>query len=433
MNYRVLGLVAMFLVIASALTGVVSADVVPVTIDSIKVDGDSIDPWSLNRLSIERGDEIEVKVSITAVADAQNIEIEAEITGYEYSDREETSDSSNVFDVEANVTYTKRLKVPLPNKIEEDSYKLRITVSHRYNDAIIQNYNLKIDAPRHSMDIKDIVLTPENEVKAGRALLATVRVKNLGDKDEESVKVTVSIPSLGLSASDYIDEVEEDDSETSEELYLRIPVCAEEGSYDVVATVEYDEGYEDVSETTSIEVINDGACEASNGASSGAGSVPDVVAGSTLENMVAGQGGAIYPITITNNAGAKKTFSVTVDGVNDWGTVKISPTNTAVIDAGDTISIYVFVAAKDGAAPGQQIFTATVKSGSETIKQLTMTANIAEGGSNNDSSWGGAKKGLEIALVVLVALLVILGLVIGFNKLKNDEGEAGAEEAETYY
>ena len=35
------------------------------------------------------------------------------------------------------------------------------------------------------------------------------------------------------------------------------------------------------------------------------------------------------------------------------------------------------------------------------------------------------KKGLEVALVVLVVLLVVIGLIIGFNRLKGDEDEDG--------
>jgi hypothetical protein len=87
------------------------------------------------------------------------------------------------------------------------------------------------------------------------------------------------------------------------------------------------------------------------------------------------------------------------------------------------------VAANKDTAVGQQVFTATVKSGSETVEQATLTANIVE---PEVSSWDKAKKGLEIALVVLVALLVILGLIIGFSKLKNDEDDSDTE-TETYY
>ncbi len=429
MNGKILGLLTLFIVFASLLTGAAFADFVPVTVDSVKIDGDIIHPWDVNRLSVERGDDIEIRVKFTAYADAENVQVEAEIRGYEYDDQEDTDDITRSFDVETNVSYTKTLDITVPSRMEEDDYMLRITVTDRNNDQLVYNFNLKIDAPRHSMVIKDVVLTPENQVRAGRALLATARVKNMGDRDEDSVKVTISIPSLGISASDYIDEVESDDSETSEELYLRIPVCAEAGSYDVLTKVEYDDLDMQVTKVTSIDVVESDVCEASGTGASGQAAEPDVVVGSSLENVVPGEGGAIFPITITNNAGTRKTFSVTVDGVNDWGTVKISPTSTVVIGAGKEESLFIFVAANSDAASGQQVFTATVKSGSNTIEQAALTANIVE---PQADGWNSAKKGLEIALVVLVALLVILGLIIGFSKLKNEDDD-DSEETETYY
>ena len=405
MKAKLFGLLALFLVIASVLAGIAAAADVPVTIDAIKIDGDIVLPDGVNRLNIVRGEEIEIKVIFTANASAENVQIEAEINGYEYDNRESTSDRTKTFDVEASTTYTKRLNVQIPSRVEEDNYKLRIMITDRDNDEIVENYNIKIDAPRHSMLIRDIILTPENEVRAGRALLASVRVKNMGDRDEDSVKITVSIPSLGLSASDYIDEVEEDDSETSEELYLRIPACAESGVYDVVAEVEYDEGYEDVSKTTSIEVLESDVCEASDGndEEDSEPEVPDVVAGSTLEDVVAGEGGAIYPITITNNAKSSKTFSVAVGGAESWATVRITPTNTVVIKPGKSEVLYVFVGANSDAPSGPQVFSVSVKKGSETVEQVSLTANVVE---SEGGSWDSAKKGLEIALVVLVAFFL---------------------------
>ena len=429
---------ALLIISAIALSGVAAA--LPAVIDSVIVDGTELSPNDVNKLDVERGEEIEVKVAIIATGDSQDVEIEAFITGYEYNDKERMSDISNSFDIENSTIYTKRLELEIPERVDEDNYKLRVIVSDRNSDTLIQNYNLKIDAKRHQMVIRDVILSPENEVRAGSALIASVRVKNLGDRDEDSVKVKLSMPSLGLSASDYLDEVEPDDSETSEELFLIIPKCAQAGVYDVVARVEYDDGYEDTSKVTSIEVIEDESCGAAgqvsgdSNAGSGAGSSsaePVVVVGSTLESIVPGEGGAIYPITITNKASTSKSFSLIVEGAESWGAVQISPTNTIIVKPGKSESLYVFVAAKDDAAPGHNVFTVMIKSGSDVVEQATLTANIVE--SSGKGGWGSAKKGLEIALVVLVALLVILGLIIGFSKLKEGEEENQEAGTETYY
>jgi uncharacterized membrane protein len=423
---------ALLIVVAVAFSGLVAA--VPAVIDSVKVDGTELSSNSVNKLNVERGEEIEVKVTVTATGDSQDVEIEAFISGYEYNDKERMSDTSNSFDIENSTIYVKTLKLDVPTRVDEDNYKLRVMVSDRNSGEIIQNYNIKIDAKRHQMQIRDVVLSPENEVKAGSALLATVRIRNLGDRDEESVKVKISIPSLGLSDSDYIDEIELDDSETSADLYVVIPKCSKPGVYDVVTKVEYDDGYEELTKVTSIEVVEGDSCTAAgdnnDGNSGSSPSLPDVVAGSTFESVVQGEGGAIYPITITNNGKSSKAFSVIVGGAEAWGSVQVSPSNTVIIKPGKSESVYIFVGAKDDAAPGNRVFTASVKTGSDVVEQVTLTANIVESGKTN---WNGAKKGLEIALVVLVALLVILGLIIGFSKLKEGDENMPGADAETYY
>ena len=40
--------------------------------------------------------------------------------------------------------------------------------------------------------IKDVVLSPEGKVQQGRALLATIRVKNMGEKDEDGLHLNLS-------------------------------------------------------------------------------------------------------------------------------------------------------------------------------------------------------------------------------------------------
>ena len=261
MNFKKITSVLLMIIISTVLfsAAVFAADI-SATIDDVKVNGDSLSSSDLNRLSVERGEELEIKVIVTASSALENVQVEAEISGYEYSHIESVSDKSRTFDMDANSTSRKYLSIVLPENVEEDSYKLRITVSNRDDGAVIESYNLKIDALRHSMAIRDIILTPSYEVVAGKSLLAAVRVKNLGDRDEDSVKVTVSIPDLGLSASDYIDEIEKEDSETSEELYLRIPTCTEPDVYELVAKVIFDGGHEDVSETALVNVVESGVC-----------------------------------------------------------------------------------------------------------------------------------------------------------------------------
>ena len=81
--------------------------------------------------------------------------------------------------------------------------------------------------------------------------------------------------------------------------------------------------------------------------------------------------------------------------------------------------------------------TLTVTSGAETLKEFVLKSNVVEGEATpTATNWGGVKKVLEIGLVVLVVLLVILGLIIGFSRLKGSDEDFDDEDdnkSETYY
>ena len=74
-----------------------------------------------------------------------------------------------------------------------------------------------------------------------------------------------------------------------------------------------------------------------------------------------------------------------------------------------------------------------VKADGEVVREVNLSANIDKG------DFGDVRKVLEVGFIVLAVLLVILGLIIAFTKLKggDDEeplGEEGGESAgQTYY
>ena len=237
-----------------------SAQVVPVTIVEAEIENTDILPSGVNQLDLERNDDFELRLELFTPVDADDVEIRAFISGYEYNDINPISKRIGPFDLDANVTYVRKLTLSLPDDIDLDDYKLRVEISDRNSDARTTTYNLQINTPRHDMQIEDVILSPGNTVEAGKALLATVRVENKGQKDEDDVKVTVSIPALGLSATDYIDEVEEDEEEETEELFIRLPKCAEAGQYEMLIEVKYNEGHDSVSGTGTVTVLENADC-----------------------------------------------------------------------------------------------------------------------------------------------------------------------------
>jgi len=396
----------------------------------VKINGDEVTDNESVRTQIERGNELDIVVKLQSDSNytMKDVEVSAFITGFEYNDNpnERLSDTTEPFDVDPNVVYTKKLTLKLPNVVEKDNYKLRVVVSDRYSSLKVFNYNLQIDAVRHAIQIKDVTLS-DDEIKAGRALIAVVRLKNIGDRTEEDVKVKVEIPALGVSATDYINEIESDESKSTEELYLRIPSNAKEGSYTVKTTLTYDNDHEKETREDSIKVL--AAEEAVVGGTTNASQEKVIVSVDSQTKVVTrGEGGAIFPVTITNEGTTAKSFTIEVDGV-DWATVKMSPSNVVVLNPGETKAVYLYVAANEDASIGEHMFSVSVKSGDKVLETATFKADVIEAQPTKESN---VKTVLTWVLIVLIAILIVVGVIVAVQKARKPE-EPGTDLTQTYY
>lgn len=412
MNAMKLGLtMVLFLVLAA-----IGASALPLTVEKVEVDGTTLQPNEQTKLNVERGDEVEVDVYFTATENIPNMELLAFVSGFEYNDVTPTSDQIGPFDAEANTRYHKTLKVTFSDEFQEDSYKLRIILSDRNGDEVLSNYNLKIDVPRHQLQIQDVILNPELSVKAGSALLAQVRLENKGEKEENDIKVTVTIPELGVSATDYVEDIEDtDDSEETEELYLRIPACAKPGIYNVEVTTYY--AKETVKTIKQIQVTEGDTCDEI------AGPKTTITIGKQLETVTQGET-AIYPITITNNQKQAKSYTVTID-TDAWATdVRLTPASTVLVGAESSETIYIHATA-DSSALGAKTVTAKISTEGKELKQVILTANVMK----KPTSW--LRLGLEAVIVILAVLIILVAVIVGYFKLKDDSEEE--PKAKTYY
>lgn len=391
---------------------------------SVELDDDELSESSANFVrDVLRGEEFEVKVHVKSSSDAKDVQVSGSVRGHDR--RGEIEDITDTFDMKAGVTYVKKLSLSLPDNVEQDRYKLRVQVEDRDSPTVEKSYELEIDTERHALKIKDVVLNPEDEVIAGRALIATVRVQNMGEKDQKGVKVKVSVPELGISASDFIDEIEkagsDDDEATSEELFLRVPVNAKAGDYRVVVDVSFRDGDEDVSKSMTLRVIS-----AEEAPVADEGKV--VISYSAEKQDIAAGAGVAYPITFTNSGKSVKAFTIEVEQ-QDWATVKVSPSNLVTVKPGEMVTAYVFVSANAGAVAGERAVVANVKDASgESVKQLSLRANVAE---SQAGVFTGTRKLLEVGLIALIVVLAVVALLVAFQRLKG--GKEEEEGGQTYY
>jgi len=405
---------------------------VPVTVGEVKVDGYNLDAGLTTSVrQLERGEDFDVRIRLTATADVENIQINAFITGFEHSKSEPISDSTRAFDLATGETAVKTLDLSLPERADEDTYLLRLIISDRSNDAVTAEYGIKVQPSDTQVIIKDFELSPEDEVQAGRAILATVRVKNLGDSDEDDVKIKVSIPELGVSATpDYINELEEDESATSEEFFLKINSCTKPGIYEVVAEVEFDEGDEEVTATKAISVTK-GICDVVEEPGQAQVSGKTTIAYSTeAQSIVAGSSAASYPVTITNSGASTKAFMLSVDSA-DWASFRVSPSNLVTVKSGQTQTMFVLASANAGTQAGERVFTVSIKDSTGNVLQnLAMKADVVAASAGGVGNLSSLRNALTAGLVVIVAILVVIGLLLAFRRVRG--GEEGGE-SQTYY
>ncbi|MBI2137622.1 hypothetical protein HYU12_03830 [Candidatus Woesearchaeota archaeon] len=407
------------------------AAALPVAVDSVEVDGFSLTEGVTAVRQLERGEQFDVDVKLSATAAAPNVEISAIISGFEHSKSERISDNVRPFDMEAGESVVKTLTLTLPERANKDKYLLRVIVSDRSSNTVVKEFGVKIQPSDSQVVIKDFEVTPEEDVQAGRPVLATVRLKNFGDSSEEDVKVKVSIPELGITpfpAADFIDELDADESVTSDEFFLKLDSCTKPGVYDVVAEVTFDEGDEKVTARKPI-TVKKGLCEESEAPQQAQVQGKTTIAYSSESQSIVAGGSASYPVTITNSGTSSRAFMLSVDGA-DWADFRISPSNLITVKAGTTQTAFVSVAARPSAQAGERVFVVSVKdSAGNALQTLALKASVVGAQSSQPAFSGSLRNALTAGLVVAVAVLVIVGLVLAFRRVKG--GEEG--ESQTYY
>lgn len=411
----------MVFVVAILATAMVSA--LP-EVTQVKINGDVYQPG--DNLVVERGETLNIRVKLQANSTENNVEVDGAILGYEYSNYDSLSDATPIFDMDAGDTTYKDLTIKVPENVQKDYYDLRVRVGTRTGPAFEGLYSLHITQPRHDVVIKDVILSPGSPIQAGKALLAIARIKNMGAKDEDGIKITVSIPELGVSGSEYIDELDSGDSKSSEEIYLKLPACAKPGDYTLHTAISYADGYEDTSIDKTITISAGDLCAANATAPS---EKSTIVVGSYSQTVTRPGPGISYPVLIENDGSSAQTYTVIVSNADDWANTQVSPSSVLILSPGEAQTVYVYVVPKSTAAEGQHMFNINVNAAGQT-KQIPVSAIVS--GKPAFASWDRVKKGLEIGLVVLVVVLLILGIVLAFRKSKGQEEKKG-EEGQSYY
>lgn len=393
---------------------------------------DSSDPntWScptgvqLFTPSLEEGENMDVKVVLTGgdnlTESIQNVIVRA----WFRASGNTIEDDSSVFDVYKDNQYTKTLYLKVPTNINMDNkntpkfYELHVDLEADDSLSGMTSADINFDVQRLSEDltVKSINMRTSSCTEHCNTVYADVVVKNTGSHDISDIYVKGTIKELGLSTTEYIDELvafknnNNNDEYTSKQVTLafQLPGNVQPGTY----TLEIDVSGDGVSESTETQQFTLSGTQTTP---TSVDVVPQVVSQDISEG-----GSATYSMIVTNQGTSTQTFTVETTGL-DWATSQVTPA-TFSLAAGESKIVSIYVTAKSGIVSGDHLFSAKVMYGQES-KTVNFTANVAEQSKTLDM-----KTILMIVGIVLAVAIIILLIVLLAQKTKTEE-----KAEESYY
>lgn len=376
-------------------------------IDEVSVNNDVI--TDLNNIQIMNGQILEIKIKFTALENIEDARLMTFLEGYEHSP---LVDSTEVFSVKSGITYTKSMQIVLPSDMNsEKMYKLRITGANDLSGLTYKDYSLYVDTQRDRVDVLDLVMTPSSGVEPGQNIIANVRMKNRGQQTQDSVKVSVAIPQLGVSESSYVSNLNENEVLTSDDMLLFVPEDAQAQQYDVEVTLTYNDGYTQSMETFTLNVI----------APQTAPQKSLIVSLNENVNLKAEEATTFEIVVANENEESKPISIATLD--SSWANVEISP-SLAMVQGGSSETFKVTLTPKTG-VEGDRELTLAINEAGNLVKEVTVSTYVEP---DQGIDW------LNFALIVLliIAIIILIAIVIAIAKRKN-EGDEEFSSTEEYY
>src|SRR3989344_4217108 len=420
---KLLSLMLVFLVVFSALPMVAKAQTSSLSFDEIEVEGttvvlnnDVVDVAVVKDLTENSETFLPIRVRLKSTQNIEDLKVSAWIGGYELGVPRDTSEPFDITTYGTGAVKSVVLKLPLPKDLESSKvYKLNVEAFN--NDmSLKKEIKLNVEGKRHLVDLFDVIVNPSLSVDAGTPVKVKARV-NLVDNSGNTVIV---------SDSDFIDELvprseekgEDQVSSTStDDLLLVIPKTARSGNYKLIVEVNFNRGTETINSEYDL-TINGKTTAVSDVLVTASATSKDVPRGSQVS----------FPIQVANLGKESRTFSLEITGVKDWATTSVEPALLTVAP-GSTAETFVMVSANEGVAAGAHLFTVKVSENGAVVKELNLQGQIA---SLQDTT-AGFKEGLELAFLILLAVLVILGIVVAIRKATMSGDNTEEVKGETYY
>jgi len=369
--------------------------------------------------------ELEIEVENNGNEEIQNIEV-----GWGIYDKEEKDwiidEEENDFDLDEDEEEVVTVEFTLEDADDYEDidelvlYVWAIGEDEEFDDndtCISTSETIDITNNDDFVVIDDLQITPE-PASCGSTVDVTADLWNVGDNEQEDVKIRAKIRDLDYDEEIMIGDINEFDSEKLN-MNFEIPEDAEEKTYALVLEVfdedddifETDEEEDEARFTYTFDVQGNCQADGSDG-QDGQGEMPNVVISANL--VSGGNAGEQLVISsdITNTATEKNIYAISAEGYESWAQLESAIPGVVNLETGDSEEV-VFKFNVDKEVSGEKTFNIVVTGqNQESIKQPVQVSITEDKNRTGFFEDGLDQNTIILILVVLIAVVVILIIIV---------------------
>ncbi len=370
----------------------------------------SDDEWEWTPL-----DEVTIEVEIENNGD-EDLEIVVQMDLYDTEEKEfigidEGNDVEEDLEVEEGrrevVEFT--IKVPVEVQDSRTRYVLYVKAFEDGDEDLrCGERTQEIEIERSSREFKVEKVEFPEFVSCGDIANVNLWLANIGRSDEDRVRLTARNANLGFEESREIRNFDFDDRPEQLSFSILIPDNVEEGSYPITFDIFYDydrrddEYDRDISNFfTKILLVQGNCLEEEN---------LDAAIFATLESdAVAGEEMTVQ-VTVTNTGNRETTYTLSVNGFEDWASGLRVSENALTLDVGKSDDILVYLTPNEDAS-GENEFVIATTFDSES-KEQRVIVNIEESETGIDLDLGFLSQNWYLWVIIAINVILIVVIII---------------------
>lgn len=326
-------------------------------------DGDEFSPGEELKLSVDVENHKDDELDVIVEATLYNLDKNREIVSVE-------SDSITI-DENDDQNFDLDLDIPIDDSDlkEGDDYALFVKAYEDGNEDENCNYyqtDLDFQRQTHSVIIEKVTINP-TIASCSDVVSFAVDVKNVGERDEDSVQLRLKETTLGLDLTSEVFSLRKFDKSGDSALKTftyKIPENMKEGDYFVETKLFFM-----TKSVSSLDKLTLTKCQVTSPEGQVVLTLPQTSFTSTQGKVFT------VPLNLKNPGTQTATYTISVNDDNDWADV--STEQRISVASGEQTTVYAYITPKPSLSSGTYTATITVKQNDNIIKIDKITATIS--------------------------------------------------------